>query len=260
MILILAGLLAGAAPQQAPAAPSPSPSADTRKVPTLDARLSNAFRLIKAGRYAQARRAAEDYLRSGNATHPGQAQFILGLSYHRERLYESAHARFAEAVALEPGYVTTYFFHGFTLLNLGRLDEARKALESYLAQGPEDPEAVFGLGLVALEQDRVDDAEQAFVRAIALARGREVGPVFSPGLREDLSRYEARLADVHLRRGDPQKARADLERSVELWPAHFEPWHKLALVLRRLGDAAGAERAQARADEAFRRRTAPGQP
>jgi tetratricopeptide (TPR) repeat protein len=261
MILVLAGLLAGAAQQPYPPAPPASASADAnRRVPALDARLTNAFRLIKAGHYAEARHAAQAYLGSGKATHPGQAQFILGLSYHRQRLYESASGRFAEAVAREPGYVTTYFFYGFTLFNLGRLDEARKAFETYLASGPEDPEAVFGLGLVALEQDRVDDAEQAFVRAIATAQGREVGPVLSAGLREDLSRYQARLADVHLRRGDLQKARADLERSVELWPEHFEPWHKLALVLRRLGDAAGAERAQARSDEAFRRRTAPGQP
>src|SRR4029078_9230543 len=102
------------------------------------------------------------------------------------------------------------------------------------------------------------DAEQALLRAIAIAQGREVGPVFSPGLREDLSRYEARLADVRLRRGDVRRARADLERSVELWPLHFEPWHKLALVLRRLGDAAGGDRAHAPADEALRRPAARG--
>ena len=264
MILLaccVAGLLANAAPQQPPQAPpAAAPAEAARKVPALDVRLNAAFRLVKAGRYDEARRSAHEYLASPHPDHPGQAQFILGLSYHRQRLYESARARFAEAVALEPAYVTAYFFYGFTLFNLGRLDEARATFETYLARGPEDPEAVFGLGLVALEQDRVDDAEAAFTRAIALARSREAGPVFSPGLREDLSRYEARLADVHLRRDDLQKARADLERSVELWPDHFEPWHKLALVLRRLGDTAGAERSQARSDEAFRRRTAPGQP
>jgi tetratricopeptide (TPR) repeat protein len=261
MILVLAGLLACAAtPQPTPAASPPAPAAAPRKAPVLDSRLNNAFRFIQAGRYAEARQVAQEYLGSGAPAHPGQAQFILGLSYHRQRLYDSARGRFAEAVALEPGYVTAYFFYGFTLLNLGRLDEARQAFEAYLAEGPEDPEAAFGLGLVALEQDRVDDAERAIARAIALARSREVGPLFSAGLREDLSRYHARLADVHLRRGDLQKAHAELERSVDLWPAHFEPWHKLALLLRRLGDAPGAERAQARSDEAFRQRAAPGQP
>ena len=261
--MLAAGLFPGADPFQAPTLPAAPNVADAnRKVPALDARLTDAFRLIKAGRYEQARRAARDYLTgaTGTPAHPGQGWFILGLSYHRQRLYESARGNFAKAVALEPDYVTTYFFYGFTLFNLGRLDEAAKAFETYLARGPEDAEAVFGLGLVALEQDRVDDAERSFLRAIAVAQRREVGPLLSPGLREDLSRYEARQADVHLRRGDLAKAQADLERSVDLWPEHFEPWHKLALVLRRLGDETGADRAQARADEAFRRRTAPGQP
>jgi tetratricopeptide (TPR) repeat protein len=261
MILVLALVALGAAAPQMPPVPAPPSASETaRKVPPLDPRLNDAFRLIKAGRFTEARKAAQEYLASGTGAHPGHAQFVLGLSYHRQRLYESARAHFALAAAAEPGYVTTYFFYGFTLFNLGRLDEARTAFETYLARGPEDPEAVFGLGLVALEQDRVDEAERAFARAIALAEKREPGPVVSAGTREDLSRYEARLADVHLRLGDLPKARADLERSVELWPDHFEPWHKLALVLRRLGDAAGADRAQARADDAFRRRTAPGQP
>ena len=261
MMGVLAGLLAvAAAPAQSPADPPAAVAAPARKPPVLDAGLTAAFRLIRTGRYPEARRAAEAYLAQDGARHPGQAQFILGLSYHRQRLYESARGHFVRALELEPDYVTAHFFHGFTLLNLGRLDEARAAFESYLARGPEDAEAVFGLGLVALEQDRVDDAERAFQRAISLARAAGMGPVVSPDASEDLARYHARLADVHLRRGDLAKARADLERSVELWPDHFEPWHKLALVLRRLGDAAGADRAQARSDEAFRRRTARGQP
>ena len=256
--IVLAGMAALPALAAAQAAPAPADAA--RKVPPLDSRLNDAFRLIKARRYDEARQAAQAYLDSGGGAHPGQAQFLLALSYHRQRLYEAARERFARAVALEPAYPTTWFFYGFTLLNLGRLDEARLAFETYLAKGPEDPEAVFGLGLVAMEQDRVDEAERAFSRAIALAQAREAGPVFSPGLREDLSRYLARRADIHARRGDLAAARADLERSVDLWPDHFEPWHKLALVLRRLGDPAAADRAQARSDEAFRKRTGSGQP
>jgi tetratricopeptide (TPR) repeat protein len=264
--IALAGLFWAGPAQAQPATPSPGPApsppaADSaRQPPPLDSGLNAAFRLIRAGRYAEARQAAEAYLAGGAPAHPGQAQFILGLSYHRQRLYEAAHGHFGRALELEPGYVTSRFFHGFTLLNLGRLDEARKELEAYLAQGPEDPEAVFGLGLVALEQDRVDDAERSILRAIALAQARAGPAASAQGAREDLSRYHARLGDVHLRRGDLAKARADLERSVELWPDHFEPWHKLAGVLRRLGDAAGADRAQARSEEAFRRRMARGRP
>jgi tetratricopeptide (TPR) repeat protein len=250
-----------AAPAQARQVPEPAPSAEpARKVPPLDAGLVPAFRLIRAGRYAEARRAAEAYIASGTAAHPGQAQFILGLVQHRQRLYDTAHAHFASALELEPEYVTAWFFDGFALFNLGRLQEARAAFETYLARGPEDAEAVFGLGLVALEQDRVDDAERLFLRAIALGQAKGLAPVISEDASEDVARYYARLADVHLRRGDLPRARAALERSVELWPGHFEPWHKLAGVLRRLGDTAGAERAQAMSEQAFEKRTGRGQP
>jgi tetratricopeptide (TPR) repeat protein len=238
-------------------APAPEPSPKP-PLPKLDAGLTEAFRMVKAGRFAEARQAVEGYVASGKAPHPGQAEFVIGLSYHRQMLYEGARTHFARALELEPDYVTAYFFYGFTLFNLGRLDEAKRALESYLARGPEDPEAVFGLGLVALEADRVDEAEENFRRAIGLAEARAGGGEPSPALREDLARYQARLGDVYLRREDLPSARAALQRSVDLWPDHFEPWHKLAGVLRRLGDTAAADRAQARYDEALRRRAAKG--
>jgi len=224
-------------------------------LPKLDSRLTEAFRAIKAGRYEESRRAVDDYLASADARHRGQAEFLLGLGYHRQRLYESARTHFARAAELEPDYVTTWFFYGFALYNLGQLAEAKQSLERFLAFAPEDAETVFGLGLVALDEDRVDDAEKHFLRAIAIAEAKSGGGAMSAGLREDLARYQARLADVHLRRDDLPKARAALERSLELWPDHFEPWHKLARVLERLGDPAGAARAQAKSAEALRRRT-----
>jgi tetratricopeptide (TPR) repeat protein len=246
MLALLLCLAAAGAPASKPAAPK------------LDSRLTEAFRSIKAGRYDEARRSVDAYLAGGDAAHPGQAQFIAGLSYHRQRLYESARTHFARAVELEPDYVTTWFFYGFTLYNLGRLDEARQALERFHAFSPEDAETVFGLGLVELEADRVDDAERRFLRAIALVEAKAAGGAIPAELREDLARYQARLADVYLGRDELPKARTALERSLELWPAHFEPWHKLARVLERLGDTAGAARAQAKSDEALRRRTARG--
>jgi hypothetical protein len=76
----------------------------------------------------------------------------------------------------------------------------------------------------------------------------------------DLARYHARLADVQVRLDRLPAARASLEASIALVPDHFEVWHKLARVLRRQGDAAGADRAQARSDELFRARTGPAVP
>jgi tetratricopeptide (TPR) repeat protein len=219
-------------------------------IPRLDPALSEAFRLVKGGRFDDGRRAAEAYLAAPGPAHPGQAEFVIGLSYHQQRLYERAEEHFARGLGQEPDYVTARFFHGFALLNLGRLDEAKGELEAYLARAPDESEAHFGLGLVALEQDRTQDAQREIERAIAVAEGKG-----ERADRGDLARYQARLADVHLRHDRLLPAREALLKSIALNPDHFETWHKLARVLRRMGDAAGADRAQARSDELFRRRT-----
>jgi tetratricopeptide (TPR) repeat protein len=219
-------------------------------IPRLDPALNDAFSHVKGGRFDEGRKAAAAYLGAPAPAHPGQAEFVIGLSYHQQRLYERAHAHFARALALEPDYVTARFFHGFALLNLGRLEEARAELEAYVARAPGESEARFGLALIALEQDRSEDAQRDIERAIALAEGQ--GARANP---RDLARYQARLADVHLRHDRLEPARAALEKSIALNPSHFETWHKLARVLRRTGDTAAADRAQARSDELFRRRT-----
>jgi tetratricopeptide (TPR) repeat protein len=249
-----------ASPSAAPIS-APTPTAEPARS-KLDPQLNEAFHAIKAAHFAEARQGAEAYLQRPTAGHPGQAHFILGLSYHQQQLYETARAQFARAIELEPDYATSYVYYGFALFNLGRLDEAKHAFDTYLARRPEEAEALFGWGLVALEQDRALDAEQGFNRAIGIVESqlKTASPAASGALRKDLARYEARLADVYLRRDDPTAARTALERSVELWPDYYEPWHKLARVLQRLGDAAGSERAEARSEVALKRRTAQGPP
>ena len=240
--------LSGGATAAAPAPASPAP------LPRLDAALVEAFRQVQAGQHAEARRLAASYLEQGRGQHPGQAHFVAGLSFHRQQLYASARARFSRALELEPGYVTTWFFLGFTLLNLGEAQAARQALERYLAVDPGAAEAHFGLGWAALEEDRAGEAVSHFTRASELAERGAVDGQLPPGVRRDVARYQARLGDAHLRREELGLARAALERSVALAPDLPEPWHKLAWVLRRLGDAAGAGAAEARFAEASRRR------
>src|SRR5262245_58950923 len=222
----------------------------TAALPRLDAGLADAFRLVKAGRFDEGRAAARAYLERPAPAHPGQAEFVVGLAYHRERLYQRAEEHFARGLGLEPDYATARFFRGFALLNVGRLDDARAELERFLAQAPDDAEAHFGLGLVAIEQDRADDAARAIERAIALTEA--AGPKADRG---DLARYLARLADVHLRNDRLAPARVALQRSLALAPQHYETWHKLSRVLRREGNVAGADLAQARSEALFRIRT-----
>ena len=240
-----------AAPVTSPAAGAAASAAQQK----LDPGLQPAYRAIGAHDGALARTEIERYLAAaGGSARRGQAEFLVGLSYHDAELYELAEPHFARARELEPGYLATYYYHGFALWNLGRIDEARAAFERYLAAEPEKPDALFGLALVALEEDRVDAAEELLGRAIERTQARlRPGPE-GDDARSDLSRYYARLSDIHLRRDELEKAREELERSVALWPDHYEAWHKLHRVLTRLGDAPGAARALASYESVFARR------
>ena len=221
----------------------------------LDPALDPPYRAILAGRHAEARAELERYLAQDPArTRPGQAEFLIGLSFHEPELYAQAEPHFARAVELEPDYLATFYYHGFCLFHLGRIAEARRAFERYLAVEPGKADAAFGLALVALEEDRLDEADALLARAIAATEPRLAAGAAADDARSDLSRYLARRADVALRRDDLAGARRDLERSVELWPDHYEAWSKLHRVLTRLGDPAAAARALATSERIQARR------
>jgi len=224
---------------------------------TLDPGLNAANAALKAGRFEACRQEVEAYLaRAGASAHVAHAEFVLALSYHRQRLYGEARPHFERAIALEPAYIPAYYFYGYCLFNLGALDEARQAFAKYLDANPDQPDAIFGQGLVALEQDRVDDAERSIVRAIELVEAKRAHMKNDAEARKDIARYESRLADVYLRRDDLPRARAALEKAVDHWPDFFESWNKLYKVLVRSGDEAAANKALAKYQELFERQSA----
>ena len=55
---------------------------------------------------------------------------------------------------------------GFAALNAGRIKEAEDAFEAVLAQAPQDPDALGGLGLVRLRQGHTAEARSLLSRAI----------------------------------------------------------------------------------------------
>ena len=244
------------------AAPGPRPAASLTQDPPaqkLDAGLGEAFRAVQAGRYDDARHLVDAYLKAAGAkARRGQAEFVIALSWHQPRLYAQAEEHFARAVELDPGYLPTYLYRGYCLYELGRLDAARASLETYLGAKPDSDEARFDLGLVALEQDRAEEAAREIQRAIDLVQPRLTEPTRAAEAQRDLGRYLARLSDARLRLDDLAGARQALERSAELVPDIPDVWSKLHRVLVRLGEDEAAKKALARYEEAAAKRTAAG--
>jgi Tfp pilus assembly protein PilF len=230
-----AGAAAAAGPVEPPPPPeAPVAAATPAKPPPLGPELTALARAIGAGQTEAARQQLEAYLRR----HPddGRAAFLIGLSYHREKRYAQARPYFEQAIKLSPEYHPTYHFLGWCLYYLGDTAGAHDAFETHLVWLPSEGDSHFGLGLCDLDEDRLDDAEAEFRRAIELQAG-------DPRSQKDVSKAHARLADVYLRRDDPVTARAELETATRLWPQHYTAFYKLSRVLNRLGETEAAEEA-----------------
>ena len=231
---VQSGAAAGRPPETAPDQSHAQQPAAAEPL-TLDPDLAAAFRLIEAHRTEEARGALAIY----RHTHPddGTAAFLVGLSYHREKRYARAEPYFQRAIERSPGYHPTYHFLGWCLYYLGRTAESRRAFEQHLEHVPTEGDSHFALGLIDLDDDRLDAAERRFQRAIELQEGL-------PKRKADVSKAHARLADIFVRRDDLDQARVHLEQATALWPEHYTAFYKLARVLTRLGDEEGGRKAE----------------
>ncbi len=182
--------------------------------------------------------AARPRLRAWLQDHPGdgRAEFLLGLSFHREKRYGLALPHFVAASELEPSYHPTWHFLGWCLYWLGDLVAARQAFETHLSYKPEEGDSHFAIGLIDLDEDRLDDAERRFRDAIRLQAD-------NPARRKDVSKAHARLADIHVRCGELDAARNELVTATTLWPEHYTAFYKLFRVLTRLGETEAAKEA-----------------
>jgi tetratricopeptide (TPR) repeat protein len=223
---------AGVEPAATEAAP-PQPHTGAPP-PALGPELTAVAKLIGQQQTGAARDRLTPYLQQH--AEDGRAEFLMGLSYHREKRYALARPRFDRAVELTPDYHPAYHFLGWCLYYLGELTQARTAFEQHLAWMPDEGDSHFGLGLIDLDEDRLDDAARRFRRAIELQAG-------DPRRRKDVSKAHARLADVHVRRDEIEAARAELEIATELWPQHYTAFYKLSRVLNRLGETEAAQQA-----------------
>ena len=75
------------------------------------------------------------------------AHFFLGNAYFELREYERALRCYVSALEVKPDYAGALVASGHTLRLLGKLDPAVRVGKQLLLQKPEDPDALFLLGL-----------------------------------------------------------------------------------------------------------------
>ncbi len=223
-----------------------------------DGRLDEALQRISAGDHAGGRELAERVL--GERPGSARAEFVLALSFHKQKNYGRALPHFERALAIGPTFepfATVHYFHGWCLYNLGELPRARAAFETHLGELPDEGDSHFALGLIALDEGRLDDATTRLERAIALNTERlQAGDA---SRRADVAKARARLAEVYLQRDELEAARNELEACVTIYPAHYTAWYKLHRVLAQLGEHELAEQALVEHDR-WLARVRPGAP
>jgi tetratricopeptide (TPR) repeat protein len=128
---------------------------------------------------------------------------------------------------------------GFIALNVGRIQDAETAFQAVLAQTPEDPDALGGMGLVRLRQGNAAEARTLLSRAIAADpahKARWETALQGASVGED---YAA--ARTMIQRGQLYAAERQLHAIIASGGDVGGAQMLLADVLSRRGDAAGAE-------------------
>jgi tetratricopeptide (TPR) repeat protein len=238
---------AAAAAEKPAAAPGPEPG---------EPRLDEALRRVAAGDFDAARALAGAVLEERPAS--ARAAFLVGLAHHKQKNYGAAEPFFDRALALGPTFepfAPVFYFRAWCRYYRGDPAGARADFEAHLRLAPDEADSWFGLGLIALDEGRLDDAERDLGRALRMGAERlEAG---DEGRRPDVPKAHARLADVRLQRDDLDGARRELEAAVALYPAHYAAWYKLHQVWLRLGEDERAAEAL-RQHDLWRERVRPG--
>lgn len=196
--------------------------------------------LVGERQFATARLRAQRYLEK----HPddGRATFLIGFAHHRARDYALAEPFFVRAAELEPDYHPVHHFLGYCRFHQGNLDGARAAFETHLRWMPQESDTHFGLGLIDLEEAKLDDAEARFRHAMALIDDLEhADPGRYAVRRKDRGKCQARLGDIALARGAYAEAAELFQAAIDADPDQYTAYYGLSLALRRLGNDAAAD-------------------
>lgn len=199
-------------------------------------------RLVLSSQFPQAEIVARSALRESPDC--ARATFLLGVAVQKQKRY--AEARDLLVAAQRSGQTfpearQVDHFLGWANYYLGDLALAKRHFQSHVGAVPTADDSWFGLGVVAIEENRIGDAESALQRALDLA-GDEL-----PG-RPMRAKALVRLGDVAVLRDRFADAVDLYEEAVSIRPDQPEVWTKLARAYERVNRAADATTARGRAD------------
>jgi tetratricopeptide (TPR) repeat protein len=241
-LLLCAALLGAVACSGEPKTPAPDIAANTAAAPK-DARLGVAFEALGRGDYATCRSEAEAVL--ADFPHHPRAEFVLALGLHKAKRYAEARPHFdaaAAATADFAGKEAVPYYRAWCEYWLGDFAAARADFERHL-EFSDEGDSHFGLGAIALELGDFEGARAELQRALEIFEGRIAAGELAAGV--ELAKAHARLADLDIAVDDNSAARAHLEASLRLDPAHPAVWFKLYNVALDSGDDELAARAKA---------------
>ncbi|MSR44700.1 MAG: tetratricopeptide repeat protein [Phycisphaerales bacterium] len=216
------------------------PSQSHLSQPVIHQNLPIAAKLVRSGQFLD----AEIILRSMLRESPdcARCEFLLGVAVMKTKRYGQARPLLESSVARNqqfPERIQVDHFLGWTCYYLGDLESSKRHFQSHIAAVPTADDSYFGLGVIAIDEDRTADAQLALERAIEL-----IG--MHPVRARDRAKCLARLGDIELRRDRREDALSLYEESARLCPDHGEVWGKLARVYDSLNRPAEAEAARAK--------------
>ena len=216
-------------------------AASSAPVPPMTDALADHYTLIVKGHTGPARVRIRQLIDAGQGD--ARADFLMGLSHHRDRIYAKVVPWFERALAATPPYPPAAHFLGWAHYHAGNPQQSQQAFERHLQLDPEEGDSYFGLGVLALEDGRFDRADTFLSKAIELQRpvaARQAG----------VAKALARRSEILEHRGDLDAAIALLNEAIQLNANLYEAQFRQARILRRLGRAEEATRLEASAHEA----------
>ena len=196
----------------------------------LDSALKTHVQLIQEGKTGSARVRIRQFMaKNGESSQP---LFLMGLSYHSDKQYAKAVTWFTKSVESSGlHYPPSWHFLGWSQYYLGNIEGAKDGFERYLRWKKEEPDTLFALGLIAMEEGDCMLAESMLQKAIIAAANE---PLIQ-------AKAKARLGDVFTETGNLEQAILSYQEAVKQNPDLYEAWHRLGSTLQRIGQTDEAE-------------------